>query len=114
MDRSNYQFLLDVYQGKIKRKLTDEELKELKDNEFVMSFLISTPVLLKYCGGYEMIKKIVNLDGLALSNYMEWLSKIFNVDPELILIKMASIVYEREKEKNKRAKIKKKNHDKQV
>ncbi len=81
MEKSNYQFWLDYHSGLIKRKLSEDEYKEIVANEFAMHFLIPTKQLLKLCGGY---KGLYSIDGAREKE----LASLFEVPLEVMKIKI--------------------------
>lgn len=84
MKKNIYKFWLDYRCGKINRKLTRKECREIKSGDIFMNFILPTDKLLEISGG---------LDNLKLMNVKE-LAEYFYVSEELMNIKINSLVKE--------------------
>lgn len=91
MFKKDYQFFVDYYQGKVPLPLTKEQYIKVKAGDFVMNSLVSDQALIHCCGGVELLKKLVLAeDGCSLPQ-IDWLSYVFRVPKEIIVIQMKQV-----------------------
>lgn len=110
MYQKSYKLWVDYSLGKVKRKLTQKEQREIQASQFATELLIPTNSLLRLCGGLQNVEVLVDLDFAV-----EALSQKFLVPKEVMFIKMKGLLQNEpelpKKEEKNRSFIKKKMTD---
>lgn len=92
MWKSNYQLWLDYHAGKLNgKKLSDKELSEIRASEFAMHLLCPTEAILEAVGGYSRLHKIMK-DFFRRDFMIVQLADRFQVQPEVMIIKVRDIL----------------------
>lgn len=97
MWEKDYKLWKDYHYGRIKRKLSQKEYSEIRANEFAMNLLIPTKLLLVVCGGYH------NLESINLNSndpVVRKLAESFKVPVDVMIVKIHSLITEKERKKS--------------
>lgn len=88
MTKEDYELWINYHMNP-KSNYTKEEMSEIRASEFAMDLLIPTDKLLELCGGIKIIKEMNDVEIIRLIKHLK---DVFDVDEEVLYIKINKVI----------------------